>query len=39
MEYKVTNEEGKRREEDYTFGMKEAVLCLGMPSVLLILII
>ena len=35
----LANEEGKRREEDYTFGMKEAVLCLGMPSVLLILII
>ena len=35
----LANEERKRREEDYTFGMKEAALCMGMPSVLLILII
>ena len=31
----LANEERKRREEDYTFGMKEAALCIGMPPILL----
>ena len=33
----LANEERKRREEDYTFGMKEAALCIGMPPILLTL--
>ena len=35
LEGMLANEEGKRREEDYTFGMKEAALCMGMPPILL----
>jgi len=37
LEGMLANEEGKRREEDYTFGMKEAALCMGMPPILLTL--
>lgn len=35
LEGMLANEERKRREEDYTFGMKEAALCMGMPPILL----
>ena len=37
LEEMLANEERKRREEDYTFGMKEAALCIGMPPILLTL--
>jgi hypothetical protein len=37
LEEMLANEERKRREEDNRFGMKEAALCIVMPSVLLTL--